>query len=69
MGPQKKFELKPFPIESEFRVLSIKQRVADLSREDLEEFLIESLSITMRLADQVKQFHAYVERVEGKNDP
>ena len=68
MGPQKKFELKPLPIESEFRLLSIKQRIADLTRKDLEEFLVESLAITMRLADQVRQFHAYVERIEGKTD-
>jgi hypothetical protein len=68
MDPQKKFELKPLPIESEFRLLSIKQRIADLTRKDLEEFLVESLAITMRLADQVRQFHAYVERIEGKTD-
>ena len=68
MDPQNKFELKPLPIESEFRLLSIKQRIADLTREDLEEFLIESLNITMRLADQVRQFHAYVEQMEGKTD-
>jgi hypothetical protein len=68
MDPQKKFELKPLPIESEFRLLSIKQRIADLTREDMEEFLIESLTLTMKLADQVRQFHAYVERVEGKTD-
>ena len=68
MDPQNKFELKPLPIESEFRLLSIKQRISDLTREDLEEFLVESLTLTMRLADQVKQFHAYVDRVEGKTD-
>jgi hypothetical protein len=68
MDPQKKFELKPLPIESEFRLLSIKQRIADLTRKDLEEFLVESLTLTMRLADQVRQFNAYVERVEGKTD-
>ena len=68
MDPQNKFELKPLPIESEFRLLSIKQRISDLTREDLEEFLIESLTITMRLADQVRQFHAYVEKIEGKTD-
>jgi hypothetical protein len=68
MDPQKKFEMKPFPLESEFRVLSIKQRIADLSREDLEEFLIESLSLTMKLADQVKQFQAYIIETEGKTE-
>ena len=68
MDPQKKFELKPLPIESEFRLLSIKQRIADLTRADLEEFLVESLAITMRLADQVRQFHAYFEKIEGKTN-
>ena len=68
MDPQKKFELKPLPIESEFRLLSIKQRIADLTREDMEEFLIESLTLTMKLADQVRQFHAYIECIEGKTD-
>ena len=68
MDPQNKFELKPLPIESEFRLLSIKQRIAELTRGDLEEFLVESLTLTMRLADQVRQFHAYVENIEGKTD-
>ena len=68
MDQQKKFELKPLPIESEFRLLSIKKRIADLTREDMEEFLIESLTLTMKLADQVRQFHAYIERIEGKTD-
>ena len=68
MDPQKKFELKPLSIESEFRLLSIKKRIADLTREDMEEFLIESLTLTMKLADQVRQFHAYIERIEGKTD-
>ena len=68
MDPQKKFELKPLPIESEFRLLSIKQRIADLTREDMEEFLIESLTLTMKLSDQVRQFNAYIERIEGKTD-
>ena len=67
-SPKKKFKLKPLPIESEFRLLSIKHRIAELTRGDLEEFLVESLTLTMRLADQVKQFHAYVEKIEGKTD-
>ena len=68
MDSPKKFKLNPLPIESEFRLLSIKQRIANLTREDMAEFLMESLTITMRLADQVRQFHAYVERVEGKTE-
>ena len=67
MAP-KKFKLIPLPIESEFRVLSIRRRLHEMSREDLEEFLTESLRIMTTLAHQVTQLRAYVEEVEGKTD-
>lgn len=67
-SPKKKFEIKPFPLESEFRVMSIRRRLPDLSRAELEDFLTESLSITMRLAHQVQQFQAYVDSLEGKSE-
>ena len=60
------FQMKPLPIETEFRVLSIRRRLHELSREQLEEFLTESLSIMSKLAHQVTQLKEYVERVEGK---
>lgn len=60
------FQMKPLPIEKEFRVLSIRRRLHELSREELEEFLTESLSIMGKLAHQVTQLKEYVERVEGK---
>jgi hypothetical protein len=61
-----KFHLSSLPIEKEFRVLSIRRRLHELSREELEEFLTESLSIMTKLAHQVTQLKEYVERVEGK---
>lgn len=67
MGSKKKFKIKPLPIEVEFRVLSIKQRLHQLSREELELFLVEALSTMTKLAHQVSQFRDYVETIEGKN--
>jgi len=66
MEPDKKPEITPFPIEKEFRVLSIRRRLHELSREELEEFLTEALSITARLAHQVTQFREYIDKLEGK---
>lgn len=68
MDSQDKFELTPLPIEKEFRVLSIRRRLSELSREELEEFLTESLSIMTKLAHQVTQLRGYVDRIEGKID-
>jgi hypothetical protein len=68
MDSPKKFELTPFPLESEFRVLSIKRRLHELSRKELEEFLTEALAIMTKLAHQVTQLRDYVEELEGKSD-
>lgn len=68
MDSQDKFELTPLPIEKEFRVLSIRRRLSELSREELEEFLTESLSIMTKLAHQVTQLRDYVDKIEGKTD-
>ena len=68
MEPQNNFRMKPLPIEKEFRVLTVKQRLHELSREELEEFLLESLSIMTTLAHQVTELKEYVDRVEGKTD-
>ena len=67
MDSPKKFELFPLPIETEFRVLSIRRRLKELSREELEEFLTESLSLLTKLTHQVTQLKDYVESVEGKS--
>ena len=63
-----KFNLEPLPAEKEFRVLSVKQRLHQLSRGELEQFLVEALSTMTQLAHQVSQLRDYVEKVEGKTE-
>jgi hypothetical protein len=60
--------MSPFPIEKEFRVLSIRRRLHELSREEMEEFLTEALSIMSKLAHQVTELRDYVQQLEGKKD-
>jgi hypothetical protein len=62
----KKFEVNPLPIEKEFRVHSVQQRLHELSREDLEIFLAEALLTMTKLADQLTQLRDYVQDLEGK---
>lgn len=62
----KEFELQPLPLEKEFKVLSVRKRLHELSREDLENFLSEALYIMTKLADQVTQFKEYVDSQQGK---
>ena len=66
MDSQNPFRLTPLPMEKEFRVLSIRRRLHELEREELEEFLTEALSIMTKLAHQVTQLRDYVEELEGK---
>ena len=66
MDYKKNFEVKPLPLESEFRVLSVRRRLHELSREELEEFLTEALTIMAKLAHQVTQLRDYVKEFEGK---
>jgi hypothetical protein len=68
MEPPENFQMSPFPIEKEFRVLSVRRRLHELSRGELEEFLTEALSIMTKLAHQVTELKEYVDRVEGKTD-
>lgn len=68
MEQQDSFQISPFPIEKEFRVLSVRRRLHELSREELEEFLTEALSIMTKLAHQVTELRDYVDKVEGKTD-
>jgi len=66
MDSKKNFEVKPFPLESEFRVLSVRRRLHELSREEVEEFLTEALTIMAKLAHQVTQLRDHVKEIEGK---
>jgi len=60
------FRMNPFPIEKEFRVLAVRERLHELTREELEEFLTEALSIMTKLAHQVTELRSYVDKIEGK---
>ena len=60
--------MNPFPIEKEFRVLAVRERLHELTRDDLEEFLTEALSIMTKLAHQVTELRNYVDKIEGKTE-
>ena len=62
------FQMNPFPIEKEFRVLAVRERLHELTREDLEEFLTEALFTMTKLAHQVTELKGYVDKVKGKTD-
>ena len=62
------FQISPFPIEKEFRVLAVRERLHELTREDLEEFLTEALFTMTKLAHQVTELRDYVNKLEGKTD-
>ena len=66
MDPERNFRIKPLPVEAEFRIQSIKHRLHELPRKDLELFLTEALSTMTKLANQVTQLRDYVEELEGK---
>jgi hypothetical protein len=62
------FQMTPFPIEKEFQVLSIRRKLKDLSREELEEFLSDSLVLLTKLTHQVSELRDYVLELEGKSE-
>jgi hypothetical protein len=68
MDSPKKFELDPLPLEKEFRCLSIKRRLSELSREELEEFLSEALGLLTKMTHQMIQLRDYIEEIEGKSE-
>jgi hypothetical protein len=68
MDSQDRFQMSPFPIEKEFRILSIRRRLHELSREELEEFLSDALATMTKLAHQVTELRDYVQQLEGKKE-
>ena len=68
MDFERKFELTPFPIEKEFRVIKVKQKLGELNRDELENFLAEALNTLVKLAHQVTQLRDYIEELEGKTE-
>ena len=65
MDDRKRFELEPLPLETEFKVLSVRRRLSQLSREELEEFLTEALVILTKLTHQVTQMRDYLDLDNG----
>jgi hypothetical protein len=68
MDSERNFRIEPLPVEAEFRIHSIKHRLHELPRKDLELFLTEALSTMTKLAHQVTQLRDYVEKLEGKTE-
>jgi uncharacterized coiled-coil protein SlyX len=68
MDKPKKLEVSPFPVEKEFRIIKVKQKLKELTREELEEFLAEALDTMSRLAHQVTQLRDHIEELEGKTE-
>lgn len=64
MERKKRIRIEPLPIEKEFKVLSIKSRLSQLTREELEEFLTESLRLLTVMSHQLSQIREHVE-LEG----
>jgi hypothetical protein len=60
------FDLSPLPLEAEFKISSIKHRLYQLSREEIEILLIECLSTMTKLAHQTKQLKDYIQSDKGK---
>jgi len=68
MDSKKSLEIKPLPLESEFRILSIRRRLPELSRQELEEFLSEVLVVMTKLTHQLTQVREFIDEVKGKNE-
>lgn len=68
MDSQEKFHLTPLPMEKEFRVLTVRRRFKELSREELEEFLSDSLSLLTKMSHQLLQLKEHISKMEGITD-
>jgi hypothetical protein len=66
MENNQNFELNPLSLESEFKVQSVKHRLHELSRKDLELLLSDALDLLVKLTDQSKQMRSYIEKSLGK---
>jgi hypothetical protein len=58
-------QIDPLPLEKEFNVLSVRRRLSELSREELEEFLSESLMLMARMTHQLTQLRDHIQEAEG----
>jgi phosphoserine phosphatase len=53
--------IKPLPLESEFRAQSVRRRLKDLSRQELEEFLADAILLLSKLTHQTTQMRDFLE--------
>lgn len=59
-------ELKPQPLEEQFRVARLKGELSNLDREELEEYCGRLLEVSSKLTHQTKQLMNYVVEAEKK---
>lgn len=54
------------PLEKELIPFKIKEKISLLTRQELEEYLVESSSLLIRLSAQTTALLDYIEELEGK---
>jgi hypothetical protein len=57
--------IDPLPLEKEFSVLSVRKRLSELSREELEEFLSQALLLLAKLSHQTQQMKDFIAEIGG----
>ena len=56
-------KITPLPLESEFRTQSVRRRIKELSREEVEEFLADAILLLSRLTHQTTQLRDFLEEI------
>lgn len=56
-------KLTPLPMETEFRAQSVRRRLKELSRAELEEFLADAILLLSRLTHQTIQLRDFLEEM------
>ena len=54
-------KITPLPLESEFRAQSVRRRIKELSRDEVEEFLADAILLLSRLTHQTIQLRDFLE--------
>ena len=57
-------DLQPQPLEQELRVEHLKRQLKLLSREDLEDYTAQLMTLTSKLTHQAKQMSIYIAEME-----
>lgn len=67
MDSPKKIKVTPLPLEKEFQVMSIRRRLGDLTREEVEEFLTEALALLAKQTHLLVELRDQLFELQGKN--